>query len=400
MKSSRSAILFAGAQGLSSLINFLLSFVLARETTIEQFGLVALVLSIVTLIVASQRAIVGDTAIVFTRTNPHVLTQAISVVRIASLLTGLVCVALSFVFSTAFGPALGLVGFLFVLSDGYRYMLVSAGRPRAVLVSNVVWFVGAALAGALSLIADLGPVPSILLWVAAGCVAVVILEIQIAEAWRGWSGVGRFFAATKKLSGWMALQYLLTNGIIQGTLIALAAVVGAASYGGYRAIQLVISPLLITVTAASSPLLSWVAARYPSAVPRRVAFLASSIFGGLAGLAGAIILIFGDFAIWAIPGAKYLGFDFLLLPAVLAVVFAAANVPISAALQVAHRGREMFFYSSVAAVISCPIIIWAGVSAGVGGAAWALALMYALISAACGLAVLLRPQPLVREDVE
>ena len=248
------ALKFSFAQGLSSLTNYFLSLTLARSLAPAEFGAVSLMLTFAFFAVAAQRAVIGDPALAVGRRAMPMANSMHTILWVFALSASVAIAAAGFVILNwvALVPAAG--AFLLVAQDGYRYIAVTKNRLRVVLASDGIWLslggAGVGLAVSYSEYGQLG----VALWFAGGLLALTFIVAATARSAWPFEGPLYFFRSTRELSGWAALQFGVSNGAIQVTLSVVAVTIGFESFGGFRAIQVVVSPLQVAILALSSPI--------------------------------------------------------------------------------------------------------------------------------------------------
>lgn len=365
--------------------------------TIVEFGTASLVLSFVYFAVSLQRSGVGDPLLIFAPKHSY-LPQAAArwvLVDAAAVLVGMV--ALVWIYPQLYPVYLSFVGGLLVAQDGLRYGLVALNRRSALLLGDVLWLITAALLLFLASVANLELSYAFAVWIALSTGTVCMLFLSLQTRRRSAARMGSFLRATSAVSGWAALQFILSNGAVQAALTLFAIGVGTTNFAGFRATQMVLSPLIVGTLAISSPLLSLIVRRGEGGWSRRRAFSAAAALAAIMAIVGTVVVWQGRELIELIPGSQYAEFSGLLLPGTISLIFVAANVPIASTLLSLVRGRVFFWASAGATIPTSALVAWAAFAGGVELAAWMMVVQYAVITGSCGIA-LWRVHPVIGDD--
>lgn len=386
---------FFVAQLVTSATNFVITLTMSRALVPAEFGRVAIGLTIGFFLVSFQRTVVGDTLLIFARRRDGLVGQA----RATCGALGLALGAVTAVFGVA---APGWVPWfvaaaipVLLIQDGFRYVAMAVGRSRSVLVSDTIWLLAAMVALGLSLEGrDIGVVAAA--WLLGGLVAIGVLLPSVrprtGEAW--FVSPVLFFRSTADVSGWMTVQYVVGSGAVQVALVCMAVFTGTAAYGGYRAVQLLVAPVMTVVLASISPLMSWVGGRPDFRWSFRLLVVFCMSFAALATVPGLVVVRWGSWLIVTLPGPAYAPYADLILPSALAVVVVAAAVPPAAVLRAGGQGRRLLVSGLVGTVPGALAISFAAWEWGILAATWAFVGMYvATFLAGLGLARLTIREP-------
>lgn len=379
------SFLFSFSQVLSSLSNLLIGIGLSRNLSLSDFGVVALVLTFIYFAVSLQRSAIGDPLLIFSVAHRGTPRAAVRITLLAASSVSATLGLITLFFPTAYPYYVPFLGGMIVAQDGLRYGLVAIGKRGALLIGDTMWAANSAL---IPIMVGLGSVTlnvafSIWIFVAVG--TFLFLWLQFRSAAPAGVSIGAFRQITSKVSSWSALQFILANGSVQTATTLFALAVGASNFAGYRAIQMVLSPLIVGTLALSSPLLSFIVARSKGGWSMAQAFKLSGLLALCMAVLGAVAVWQGKLLIALLPGVQYAEFSNLLLPGVIALVFVAANVPLASSLLSRMNGRA-FFWASVGAILpTSALVVWAAYSGGTEIAAWAMAAQYAAVTASCAL---------------
>ncbi|MEW1806501.1 hypothetical protein [Pseudarthrobacter sp. NPDC080039] len=379
--------LFSVSQGFSSISNLLIGIGLSRNMSATQFGSVALVLTFIYFAVSLQRSSIGDSSLIFSPTHPGISRAAVNVTLLTAVSVFAIMTVAHCIFSSLYPTYLPLLGGVLVAQDGLRYGLVAIKKRMALFVGDILWVANSGLVLVLVGSGGLDLRQAIEIWLTIACGICVFLWLQFKAAGPSGTSVAEFVRITSRVSGWSALQFVLGNGSIQAALTLFALAVGANNFAGFRATQMVLSPLIVGTLALASPLLSFIVSRRETGWSKAQAYVSSAILGVGVGALGAVAAWQGRWLIELIPGAQYVGFRDLLIPGAVALVFVAANVPIASSLLSMMKGRSFFMASVGATVPTSALIVWAAVVGGLRSAAWAMAFQYAVITVSCAVAL-------------
>lgn len=389
---SSKSLRFTISQAMSSAATFATTLIFSRELPIRDYGSLAFALTFVYLVVSFQRATIGDPLLVYGETVGRLAKPATIWIAVYSCSTGLFVWTASLFFPLPLGSALPFIAGTLVFQDGMRYVTYSAGRLGSLFYSDLAWLTAACGFFAISVLAHAPMAVGVVIWM-IGCAVSVGLYFRSAGTWRDKRSRRGFFTYTHKVGTWSGMQFIIANGLGQTSLSLMVAAVGVSDFAGYRAVQTVISPLVVGVLALSSPLVSRITAHRVQNQwsNRRALKLALLLVSGLAPIALAIFL-FREYLIRLLPGSQYESYSDLTLPALIGLIFVAANLPISASMLAMMRGGTLFLASVAATVPTTAVIVIAAYAFGIEGAAWAMALQYGMILL-CGVIALLDLYP-------
>ena len=371
---------FFAAQLVTSATNFVITLALSRALVPAQFGQVALVLTGVFFVLSFQRTVVGDSVLVYGPEQPKLIGAAGAVIVWITGATTLVLLLIRAIVPDRVPWFLVVVALLLLLQDGLRYVAVALHHARVVLVSDSLWLAAALVAVAMSVTGGAIDVVAAV-WLAGGVVAAIVLvpTVSGARARLGPSHVRGFFRETRELSGWMALQYLVSTGAAQLALVGIAAFVGDADFGGLRAVQLLIAPVLALVLASASPTMAWLANRGGAAWTVRHLLAMSGAFALASAVPCVLLVVLAEWLLRTFPGPAYVPYTPLVLPMTITVVAVAASVPIGSVLRATGKGRRVLVVGLVGTVPGVVLSLVAAARSGILAATWVFVLQYLLI---------------------
>jgi len=228
--------------------------------------------------------------------------------------------------------------------------------------------------------------PSAVLSDATWLVAMAAVALRQA----GWRPVPLKRAAAwwrrdaRPLAGWLGTQALLYNVASYATVLLLAAVLGAAAYGGFRAVQSVFAPLSLLGPALALPGLPMVSRviREGNRPAIRVAVQYAAMITAVTA-AYVSILYFIPAALPFLFGDDFSRFESIIAPVGLWQILAAPSFGLLLFLKAAQQGRTLLWLGTVNALLYMALTVALGAAYGVSGAAWGAA-----ASAAVGLVIL------------
>ncbi len=237
-------------QGFSSLTNFALAAIVARNTSPEEFGGFAIIFSTYILILGVSRAMTTLPILVrFSAATPARWRSAAAAATGATVLIGLAAGAACAVAGAAFpgtraalfALAVCLPGLL--LQESWRHAFIARGTPPAALVNDAAWALFLVPAMALAVVGSDGSAWAfVLAWGVAGSLAAVV---GIAQA--------RVLPAPSHALGWVkdhhdlssrqVGEFLANTGSTQIVMYAAAALAGLSAAGALRGAQVLLGPL-------------------------------------------------------------------------------------------------------------------------------------------------------------
>ncbi|MBT0767434.1 hypothetical protein KIH74_00775 [Kineosporia sp. J2-2] len=391
--SNKSRIIWTFAdQALSSLANFALSIVVAREVSKNDFASFSLMLVTFTFLIGLGKAMVGDPYVVrFTDADRHTRRRASRQATGAAIsfgvLSGVICVIASFFLddrSAAGILGLGIAMPGLMLQETWRSAFFAEGRPRTATINDGVrTLIQFALLGVL-LTSD---EPSVLLitlaWGAGGLVAALIGIMQTRVVPDPFEALA-WYRETRDINVKMGLDFSFNQGATTLASYVIAGIVGTVAIGAIRASQTLLGPLNLLFSGISSfglPLLSRTALSGKSLVKH--AIMLSVAIGGMASVWVLILLV--------VPtsiGKQFLGDTWdsarqVMLPMGIVTLTVGFVLGASLGLKALRRADQMLRVTFVQA----PLML--GLGAGMGavwggqGAAWGFAIAQVTGFVAC-----------------
>lgn len=238
----------AGSQVLASLQSLLISVLIARNSTVDEFGLFGVVFAVWAFTVGLIRSATSELYIFHAPMSSR--DQRSSAAPLATALI----LALAFSALTA-GVGLVLPGYtvhlvwlaialpLFVLQDATRILLIALGRAGSALTIDVVCvtLIAAAL---LFVPATVPPIVLLYGWSILAALAGVAGTIRMRPRF-SLTTTREWWRKTKLESTKYSSDYVLTNALMPVAMVVTSAVVGLAGAAALRAAQMVFAPVTI-----------------------------------------------------------------------------------------------------------------------------------------------------------
>jgi len=238
-------------QALSSLTNFLLAVVLARELTPEGFGATSITFAVYLLGLNVSRSLTTEP---LTVRHSHLERSAWARPTAAALgaatLTGVLSMVILLVAGAIIaGPVGGSLAALAImmpgllLQDAWRFAFFAAGKPRDAFLNDFLWLVFMVL----TLWVALGsgspePWPYVLAWGLAGALA-GLAGIAQARLLPAPQLTAEWFRGHRDLASRYAAEAIVLTGAAQLRLVIVGAVGGLAMAGAIRAGQVILGAI-------------------------------------------------------------------------------------------------------------------------------------------------------------
>lgn len=374
-------------QVVSSLSNFALSILVARQVSVREYGAFALSFALYGYLVTVSRLLVSQPlAIRYSGVEPTEFSCAARQSTGAAIIVALVpaagMVAAGIAVGGMVGPSLIATAALLpglLLQDSWRTVFVASGRPRAAALNDTAWgIVQVAFVLAVSSVGRGSAVGYLLAWGLAGCVAAALGAVQAGfvpapgEAWR-------WLAAHWDLSRYFVSELVAINGATQLMLIMVAAIGGLSVTGALRGAQVLTGPVTILTLSGMAFVIPELARRH-WIVGRRLLRVALGISGAVVVLAtawGILLLVLPDAIGRQLMGSTWAGTERILVPTVVAMVISVASLGPTCGVHAMKLPRVLFPLQLMAA----PAFLVGGVGGvflgGAFGAATGIALAQA-----------------------
>lgn len=317
-------------QAVSSISNFAVSLVVARELGPHDFGVFSLAFVTYAVVLNASRGLATDTLMVRYSNAPRdtwrpAVAAATATAVSVGLVGGLLCVLAGLVLPGPLGTGFVVLGAglpLLMLQDAWRFAFFAIGRGDRALVIDLVWTV-LLIGGLVVLLRVGGESDATCLGVFGGSAAVAAL-------------VGALFAGVqpraKTVRGWLVDhfhlggRYLVENIAVgfsrQLRLVFVGIAAGVVAVGQIRAAEILMGPFLVVlmgIAQVAVPEASHVLAKRPHHAGRFLLLLGGTQ-AALAAAWGAAMLIVLPLGVGqALLGDTWHAVDPLVLPATVAV---------------------------------------------------------------------------------
>ena len=247
-------------QALSSLTNFGIAVVAARQAQVVEFGAFSIALTTYLLVLGVSRSVCTDPLVVrYSVEGTPGRRDAIKASSGAALAFSVpAAVGCALVGIATSGPlrvsmlalALSLPGLL--VQDAMRFVFFALGRPARAAANDLVWACGQAIGfTALLLFTEPSPTTLLLAWGLSATLAALVGPVQ-ARLCPSPQRVLGWFRDQADLSGRYLLDFFALAGQVHLLLYGLGLVAGLRAFGAFRAAQLLLGPLNTLFFAAAS----------------------------------------------------------------------------------------------------------------------------------------------------
>lgn len=248
-----SALLTTIDQVLSSGSNALMVFALARISSVEQFGVVALLVAGMAALLGFNRGALGTVLLLTSNLAQHWVVSearyAMSWAVGSGVLAGVALLAVG----CAFGqPVIGLafaVSMPFLLAqDALRFAAIALGRPMVAVRSDVLWLVVTSMVFGATLFAPVRPVIVIAVWGAGGLIALLLIAIPLRVRLRRYRVMQWWRTYQRGRVRFGALYTVIQVNAFFITLIA-TFFIGSVAAAGLRGAAAIFGPIAMLVSA-------------------------------------------------------------------------------------------------------------------------------------------------------
>jgi len=339
-------------QVISSLSNFALSVLVAREVSAREYGAFALSFALYGYLVMVSRLLVSQPlAVRFSGAESadfnHAAQQSTGAAFVVALVPAAGMTAIGIMVGGEVGPTLITTAALLpglLLQDSWRMAFLAAGRPGTAAANDAVWgLVQLVFVLALSVAGYASAVGYLLAWGLAGCVAAALGAAQagLAPAPRkAW----RWLASHWDLSRYFVSELVAINGATQLMLVVVAAIGGLTVTGALRGAMVLTGPVAILSMSGMAFVIPELSRR-PWIVGRRLLWAGIAVSGVMlvaAAAWGSFLLVMPDVLGRQLLGDTWGSVDAILLPTVIAMVVSAAALGPTCGVYAAQRPRVLF----------------------------------------------------------
>ncbi|HEX2272387.1 MAG TPA: hypothetical protein VHG90_00755 [Acidimicrobiales bacterium] len=240
-------------QGLSSVTNFVVTLVVARQADPHEFGTFGVGLTVYLLVLWLSRSLTTEPFVVrLTAAGPDDQRSAAREAVGAATALGLATAAVLLAAAALGGPTSAAVNVVLAVSlpvllaqDAYRYMLFAAGRARAAAVNDLVWLLSEVVLITVLLVTDRATPAAVAAAFGSGGAAAALCgwrQTRVTPAPRSaWAWVARH----RDLGVPFALELVAVTGMIQIAMLGVAVSAGLVALGALRAAMLLFGPLTV-----------------------------------------------------------------------------------------------------------------------------------------------------------
>jgi hypothetical protein len=375
-----------GDQALSSLTNFALNLLVARQVGVDQLGVFSLVFATYLLALGVSRSLNSDALAVRYRAADQpawreATARAAGGALGLGLVAGAACALAGWVAGGLLGQALLVLGLWLpglLLQDVWRFAFVARGRSAQAFLNDLVWTLVLAAALAVLLAGGGGSVLAFeLAWAGAAAVAAAA---GIAQA--------RLLPWPPNPLGWwrrhrdLNLRYLgefLTIGAVsQLNSYGISAVAGLAAVGALRAGEILVGPVYVLFMGGNMIAVAE-GARLASRSVARVGRLGLLVSAGMSACAvawGTVLVLAPDSVGTRVLGPTWYAAAAVLVPYVLVTIGLTASAGPQTGLRALGAARRGLRARLVAAPLLLAGAVGGAALAGAAGAAWGMAAGY------------------------
>jgi O-antigen/teichoic acid export membrane protein len=278
-----------------------------------------------------------------------------------------------------------------LLQDFWRAVLFRDARARAAAANDGLWLLTMAISAPFAW--WIGGA-----WAIAGCWGMGALAGALAGLTQiGYRplGIGAALLWWRSdawaLGRWLGLESVAYSLATYGSVLLLAGLLGAAAYGGLRAVQSVFAPLSLLVPAVTLPGLPAIARAGPESHHAR--WLAVWISALVTGLTILYVTVFtlSPGLLTVVFGERFASFHVIVLPIGLAQIALATVAGFPPLLKVQGRGRALFFSRLTWLMLALAVSTTLAATRGLAAVAWGI-FATAVVASGVLAVVTLRPK--------
>jgi O-antigen/teichoic acid export membrane protein len=248
-------------QSLSSLTNFALAVLVARQVTTSGLGAFGLAFTTYTITLGATRALCGEPLTVRFSATHHDdwrrgAADATGMALVLGVLAGVALVVASFLFSGTLGPSLLVLGVCMpglMVQNTWRNAFFANLRGSYAFANDLVWTIAQLALVAAVLVVGVRSAPAfILAWAGAANVGAVFGIVQSGFLPRP-GHARRWLFQHRDLGPRYLVEFIARNAAQSGAMYATAAFAGLGAAGALRGAQVVLGPLNIFNQGVTSP---------------------------------------------------------------------------------------------------------------------------------------------------
>lgn len=371
-------------QGLSSLTNFLVGIVIAKNVGLEDFGAYALAFSAYCLVLGVGRAVASEPfAVRYSALKSGQSRAAASAAAGTALTLGaagsIVALAAGALLPAEYrGLAVALAIILpgIILQDAWRLLFFARGQGRAAFTNDLVWALLLVPAFTVDFLdGEVSAASLFLAWGCAGTGAAVLGILQFG-AMPSAGGSMRWLRENKTLWPRYVCEGLAINGSQQLYMFVLAGITGLASVGALRLVLVVLGPVNVLVQGIGAVAVPEAARALAVSRTRlqRTASVFSVLVAAGAAVWGLVVFLLPDQWIALVAGSGWFAAGALAMPLVLVQVLNGARTGPIAALRAMGEAKRSMWTRIAVSLLNILLAVGGALAAGITGAAWGLAL--------------------------
>jgi O-antigen/teichoic acid export membrane protein len=248
-------------QSLSSLTNFALAVLVARQVSTAGLGAFGLAFTTYTITLGACRALCQEPLTVRFSATPHETWRkgaaaATGTALVLGTLAGIACVGASFLFHGTLSPSLLVLGISMpglIVQDTWRSAFFSNLRGSYAFTNDLVWAIAQVALVAAVLVVGARSAPAfILAWAGAANVGAVFGIVQSGFVPRP-DHARRWLVQQRDLGPRYMVEFIARNAAQSGAMYATAGFAGLAAAGALRGAQVALGPLNIFNMGITSP---------------------------------------------------------------------------------------------------------------------------------------------------
>jgi hypothetical protein len=373
-------------QALSSLTNFGLSLMVAREVGTSQLGAFSLVFTTYLMALGISRSLNSDPLMVrYSAGSERSWREGAALTGGGAIGLGVVggaaCALVGWAIGGSLGGAFVVLGFSLpglLLQDAWRYAFIAAGRSFQAFLNDLVWAV--VLAPALAVIVVTGRASLVVFELAWGGAATIAALVGVAQAgflpWPANPLV--WWRRHRDLNSRYLGEFLATGGVTQLNAYGVSAVAGLGAVGTLRAGELGFGPVHVLFMGGSMVAVAE-GARIVRRSPARLAhatFLLSATLSVVTALWGAVLYLLPPTVGTQILGSTWHAAHSVAVPFTLVTVGLTASAGPQTGLRALAAARHGLRARLIAGPLTVGGTLTGALLGGAVGAAWGMAAGY------------------------
>jgi O-antigen/teichoic acid export membrane protein len=369
-------------QSVSSLTNFMVAALVAREVSGSSFGAFSIAMLLYMIVVSVVRALVSQPLAIRVSARPDQMDEvaaAAGAAVLCGMVAGVAIACAAAAIGGLVGPPLVMMGVFLpalMLQDTWRFALFTMGQPARAAVNDLTWAATQTVLVVLVLTVVGGSLVLLTGAWAGGAVVAAALGVRqtnvVPAVGQSLSYLHRHIAIGWRFAG----EAVLGNGTVQVTMLVMGTVVGAAGVGAIRAGSILFGPFTVAVLGLMTGGLAE-GSRLLARSPRRFMPALSAISGLLLAVTlawGVVLLTVPDAWGRAVLGDTWPGARDLLVPFTAATAGCAVASGPWLGLRVVAAASAILRLGAVSGCVTFVAGVAGAVLWDAPGGAWGLAL--------------------------